>query len=90
MPLYTCVVVHKGRSYIAQSRVSNPRAATKDWTTDLPLTAFPGFTDALRAKLQQAASRAPFEDVPNRCHVWRRTVAFDGLGFEIHVIQTEA
>ena len=78
MPLYTYVTVHKGVSYVAQGRRSNFQGFS-DWMEGLP------------AALQKDIGNpyAGFEPVPNRQHVWRKTLMVDGSELVVIAIKTE-
>jgi hypothetical protein len=86
MPLYTYVLTFKGATYVAQSRHSNFQGFI-DWT-DIPPDALPGLSAKMKKELQQIAY-AGFVEVPNRRHVWRKTLKVRGEDFTVHAIQTE-
>jgi hypothetical protein len=87
MPLYTYVVTYKGGSYVSQARHSNFRGWL-DWT-DIPPNALPGLSPKMKRELVQIAYRVDFVEVPNRRHVWQKTLKVRGEDFTVHAIQTE-
>jgi hypothetical protein len=89
MPLYTYIVTYRGASYVAQAKHSNFRGFVSSWTTDLPKDALPQPTPDLRDALFKKARHGEFAAVPNRTHVWKKTLELGGDDFVIHAVQTE-
>jgi hypothetical protein len=88
MPLYTYIVTFKGSSYVAQAKHSNFRGFVTSWT-ELPQNAIKGLTPDLKRDLSQKAYRGEFDEVPNRKHVWKKSIDLDGDEFIVFAIQTE-
>ncbi len=89
MPLYTYIVNFKGSTYAAQGSYSNFRGFVSDWSSDLPDGAIPGLTPNLRQELSQKAYRGEFTAVPNRNHVWKKSIDLNGDEFVVYAVQTE-
>ncbi len=89
MPLYTYVLTFRGASHVAQGRHSNFRGFTTSWVDEVPANALPGFGQ-LRSELSRKAAIGGFDEVPNRLHVWRKTVDLDGDPFVVIAVQTES
>jgi hypothetical protein len=89
MPLYTYVLTYKGSSYVTQDRRSNFKGFASSWI-DLPATALPELSLNLRKELSQKAYSGTFDSVPNRKHVWRKSMEVGGSEFVVYAIQTEA
>jgi hypothetical protein len=89
MPLYTYVASFKGNSYVVQGSYSNFKGFVSAWSGALPDNALPGLTAALRKDLNAKAYRGEFLELPNRKHVWRKTIDLDGEEFVVHAIQTQ-
>ncbi len=89
MPLYTYIVSFKGSTYAAQSSHSNFRGFVSSWSRDLPENAVPGLSQLLKKELSQKAYCGTFEEVPNRKHVWRKSIDLGGDEFVVYAIQTQ-
>jgi hypothetical protein len=89
MPLYTYLATFKGATCVAQDRKSNFKGFVTAWA-DLPANALPGLTPSLRRELAEKAYRGEFVEVPNRKHVWRKTINLSGEEFVVYAVQTEA
>lgn len=86
MPLYTYVTAYKGATYVTQKRRSNFKG-WPDWLTEMPANALPGLTPALRKGLDPYSGT--FVEVPNRRHVWKKTMAVGGADLVVVAIQTD-
>jgi len=86
MPLYTYVTIYKGASYVAQGRRSNFKGFPI-WFQDMPVNALPDLTPALRKQVNPYDGT--FVPVPNRQHVWRKTLLVGGSELVVIVIQTD-
>lgn len=77
MPLFTYVVAYKGESYIAQTRRSNPKG-------------FPDWMEALPKELRNNINPygGSFEPMPNRQHVWRKSLTVGDHELTIVAVQT--
>ncbi|WP_224963111.1 hypothetical protein [Geomonas subterranea] len=89
MPLYTYIVTFKGSSYVAQAKHSNFRGFVSSWTSELPQNALQGLTPDLKKELSQKAYRGEFNEVPNRKHVWKKSIDLEGEEFTVFAVQTE-
>jgi hypothetical protein len=88
MPLYTYVVAFKGQTFAAQGSYSNFKGFVSAWA-DLPAGALPSLTSGLRKELSQKAYRSDFLEVPNRKHLWRKSIDLSGEEFVVYAIQTQ-
>lgn len=79
MPLYTYVIAHKGNTFIAQTRRSNPKGFP-DWMEALP--------PSLRRQVADPYHGA-FKAVPNRQNVWQHRFTADGSELSVTVVQTD-
>jgi hypothetical protein len=86
MPLYTYVLGFRGSLYTAQGRHSNFKGFVSSWSTNIPDGALPGLTAALKKELQ--ANSGVWEEVPNRTHVWRKTVKVGSEDLVVFAVQT--
>jgi hypothetical protein len=86
MPLYTYVTTYKGASYVTQGRGSNFKGFPI-WLAEMPATALPGLTPALRKELNPY--QGDFEPVPNREHVWRKSLLVGGSELTVIVVETK-
>ncbi len=89
MPLYTYIVSFKGSNYVAQAKHSNFKGFVSSWTSELPPNAIKGLTTELKKELSQKAYRGDFDEVPNRKHVWKKTIDLGGEEFALIAVQTE-
>ena len=89
MPLYTYIVSFKGSTYAAQGSYSNFKGFVSSWSGDLPENVLPGLTPSMRKELSHKAYRGDFAEVPNRKHVWRKTIDLNGEEFVVYAIQTQ-
>ena len=89
MPLYTYIVTFKGTSYVTQAKHSNFRGFVTSWTSELPPNTLKGLTPDLKKELTQQAYRGEFNEVPNRKHVWKKSIDLDGEEFTVFAVQTE-
>ncbi len=89
MPLYTYIVAFKGATYAAQGSYSNFKGFVSSWSGSLPPNALPGLTPALRSELAQKAYRGEFVEVPNRKHVWKKSIDLGGEEFVVYAVQTQ-
>jgi hypothetical protein len=85
MPLYTYVLTYKGATYVAQGRHSNFKGFVSSWLKE----STPQIPDDLKRALAHKSYSGAFEEVPNRTHVWRKTVAIEGSDFVVVAVQTE-
>jgi hypothetical protein len=90
MPLYTYILGFKGSLYAAQGRHSNFKGFVSSWSESFPSGALPSLTPALKKELAEKAYSGQFEEVPNRTHVWRKTIALSGDDFVVYAVQTES
>jgi hypothetical protein len=90
MPLYTYIATFKGATFVGQDRRSNFRGFVSAWTSELPANALPALTPELRKDLSAKAYRGEFVEVPNRKHVWRKSIDLNGEEFVVYAVQTEA
>ena len=89
MPLYTYIASFKGSTYVAQGSYSNFKGFVSSWSGNLPENALPGLTPALRKELSQKAYYGDLNEIPNRKHVWRKTIDLNGEIFVVYAIQTQ-
>ena len=89
MPLYTYIVSFKGSTYAAQGSYSNFKGFVTSWAGGLPDNALAGLTPALKKDLSQKAYRGDFAEVPNRKHVWRKSIELNGDEFVVYAVQTQ-
>jgi hypothetical protein len=89
MPLYTYIVSFKGSTYVAQGSYSNFKGSVSSWSGGLPENALPGLTPSLRKELSQKAYYGEFAEIPNRKHVWCKTIDLNGERFVVYAIQTQ-
>ena len=90
MPLYTYVASFKGASYVAQASYSNFKGFVSAWSVALPESALPALTSSRRSQLSAKAYNGDFAEVPNRKHVWRKSIDLNGDEFVVYAIQTQA
>ena len=83
MPFYTYIVSYKGQTYVSQARHSNFRGWI-EWA-DIPT-----LNPALQRELGEKAYRGEFSEVPNRKHVWRKSLEVGGSELVVFAVQTEA
>lgn len=84
MPLYTYVTTYRGSSYVAQARRSNHHGFG-DWIIDKPKSALP---ELRMSALGAADLYGPMNTVPNKKHVWTKTIVIDGSELVVVAIQT--
>jgi len=89
MPLYTYIASFKGSSYVAQGSYSNFKGFVAAWSGSLPDNVLPGLNPGLRKELSTKAYRGEFLEVPNRKHVWRKSLDLGGDEFVVYAIQTQ-
>lgn len=89
MPLYTYIVSFKGAIYAAQGSYSNFKGFVSIWSGDIPDGALPSLTPALKQELAQKVYRGDFAEVPNRKHVWRKSINLNGDEFIVYAVQTQ-
>ncbi len=89
MPLYTYIAAFKGATYAAQGSYSNFKGFVSSWSGGLPENALPGLTPSLKKELAQKAYRAEFVEVPNRKHVWRKSIDLSWAEFVVYAVQTQ-
>ena len=89
MPLYTYIACFKGATYVSQGSYSNFKGFVSSWSGDLPENALPGLTAPLKKELSQKAYYGEFVEVPNRKHVWCKTIDLNGERFVVYAIQTQ-
>lgn len=89
MPLYTYIVTFKGATYLAQDSKSNFRGFVSSWSSEIPKGALPGLTPALQAELSRKAYLGEFQPLPNRKHVWYKSIDLDGSPLTVYAVQTE-
>jgi hypothetical protein len=90
MPLYTYVTAYKGATYVAQGRHSNFKGFVSTWAAGIPKDVLPGLTSDLRKELSDKSYQGTFEEVPNRRHVWRKSLTIGGSDFVVIAIQADA
>lgn len=90
MPLYTYVASFKGATYVAQGSYSNFKGFLSAWSGALPENALPALTPSQRKDLSAKAYRGDFTEVPNRKHVWRKSIDLNGDEFVVYAVQTQA
>lgn len=88
MPLYTYVIAFKGTTYASQASASNFKGFVTAWA-DLPANALPGLTPSLKKELAHKAYRGEFVEVPNKKHLWRKSIDLDGEEFLVYAVQTQ-
>jgi hypothetical protein len=88
MPLYTYVAVFKGDTYASQGSYSNFKGFVSAWA-DIPANALPSLTPSLKKELAQKAYGGEFVEVPNRKHLWRKSINLGGEEFVVYAIQTQ-
>ena len=88
MPLYTYVVAFKGQTFATQGSYSNFKGFVTAWA-DLPAGALPSLTPSLKKELAQKAYRSDFLEVPNRKHLWRKSIDLSGEEFVVYAVQTQ-
>jgi len=88
MPLYTYILGFNGSLHAAQGRHSNFKGFVSSWAANIPDGALPGLTPTLKKELQ--AYSGTWEEVPNRTHVWRKTVKVGGEDLVVYAVQTES
>lgn len=88
MPLYTYIAAFKGATYASQGSYSNFKGFVTAWS-DLPANALPGLTPALRKELAHKAYRGEFFEVPNKKHLWRKSIDLNGEEFVVYAVQTQ-
>jgi len=88
MPLYTYVVAFKGQTFATQGTYSNFKGFVTAWA-DLPAGALPSLTPRLKKELAQKAYRSDFLEVPNRKHLWRKSIDLSGEEFVVYAVQTQ-
>lgn len=88
MPLYTYVAAFKGDTYATQGSYSNFKGFVAAWS-DLPPNALPALTATLRKELAHKAYRGEFLEVPNKKHLWRKSIDLNGDEFIVYAIQTQ-
>src|SRR5580765_2719304 len=88
MPLYTYVVTYRGDSYVARASHSNFKGFVSEWAEELPKSALPALTPALRRELSIAAYAGTFTPIPNRKHVWKKVLTLGGHDLVVYAIQT--
>lgn len=84
MPLYTYVVSYRGSTYVNQARRSNFQGFG-DWATQIPTGASP----AHLAKQMFREMYGGFSGIPNRTHVWRKTITVGDAEMVVIAVQTE-
>jgi len=89
MPLYTYIVSFKGATHAAQGSYSNFKGFVSSWSGDVPDGALPGLTPALKQEQAKKAYRGDFVEVPNRKHVWRKSIDLNGDEFIVYAVQTQ-
>jgi hypothetical protein len=90
MPLYTYIVSFKGSTYAAQGSYSNFNGFVSSWSGGLPENALPSLTPSLKKELSQKAYRCEFAEVPNRKHIWRKSIDLNGDEFIVYAVQTQS
>ncbi len=88
MPLYTYIVAFKGATYASQGSYSNFKGFVSVWS-DLPANALPGLTPTLKKELVHKAYRGEFLEVPNKKHLWRKSIDLNGDEFVVYAVQTQ-
>ena len=88
MPLYTYILGFRGSLHAAQGRHSNFKGFVSSWATNIADGALPGFTPAMKKELN--AYSGAWEEVPNRTHVWKKTVKVGGEDLIVYAVQTES
>jgi len=88
MPLYTYIAAFKGATYASQGSYSNFKGFVSDWA-NLPANAIPGLTPLLKKELGHKAYRGEFVEVPNKKHLWRKSIDLDGEEFVVYAVQTQ-
>ena len=89
MPLYTYIVSFKGSTYSAQGSYSNFKGFVSSWSGDLPEGVLPGLTPLLKRQLSQKTYRGEFAKLPNRKHIWKKSIDHDCDEFVVYAVQTE-
>ena len=90
MPLFTYVASFKGVTYVVQGSYSNFKGFVSAWYGALPENALPALTLLQRKDLTAKAYRGDFTEVPNRKHVWRKSIDLNGDEFVVYAIQAQA
>lgn len=86
MPFYTYIVHYKGKSHAIQSQFGGSNfQGDISWFSELPETVFP---KPKRNELVGKLMRVQFEEVPNRKHLWSKSVEIDGKTFTVFAVQT--
>jgi len=88
MPLYTYIVSFKGETYASQDSYSNFKGFIASWC-NIPVGAIHSLTPHLRKELAGKAYGGEFAEVPNRKHVWKKTIDLGGDDFVVYAIQTQ-
>ena len=89
MPLYTYIAAFKGETVAVQGSYSNFKGFVAAWSGALSENAFSSLTPSLRKELSGKAYRGDFVEVPNRKHVWRKSIDLNGDAFVVYAIQTQ-
>ena len=88
MPLYIYIAAFKGAEYASQGSYSNFKGFVTAWS-DLPVNALSGLTPALRKELAHKAYRGEFLEVPNKKHLWRKSIDLNADEFVVYAVQTQ-
>ncbi|GLQ98674.1 hypothetical protein [Dyella mobilis] len=89
MPLYTYVVSYRGASHVAQGSHSNFKGFISTWCSNIPSGALPDLTPSLHKELVSKAYQGDFMAVPNKVHVWRKSIEVGGNECLVVAVQTE-
>lgn len=74
---------------MAQDSKSNFKGFVSSWSNEIPKEALPGLTPALQVELGKKAYLGDFQSVPNRKHVWYKSIDLGGSPLTVHAVQTE-
>lgn len=88
MPLYTYVAAFEGATYASQGSYNRFKGFVAAWSA-LPANAPPDLTPALNEELSQKAYRGEFLEVPNKKHVWRKSIDVNGEELVVYAVQTQ-
>jgi hypothetical protein len=88
MPLYTYIAAFKGTTYASQASYSNFKGFVAAWAA-LPPNALPDLTPSLKKELASKAYRGEFVEIPNKKHLWRKSIDLDGEEFVVYAVQTQ-
>ena len=89
MPLFTYIVSYAGAAHVAQGSHSNFTGFAMTWASNIPATALPTLTPALRKDLLHKAYQDAFSEVPGVKHVWRKALELGGRELTVFAVQTE-